>query len=363
LQKRPLTGERVAQLLADVARGTDGRIRGGLVPWIPGRILGGFDTLGRRDDDANDRIEHQNRRSLRAGWLLFNWISEVDPGSINSLDSYVESGGRHFVRHYIFDFGATLGSATYRPKGPNETGEYAIEVGRTLGALAALGFYRRPFQDKRSDWEEIVSSYPSVGWFPAEGYDPDEFRPNRKVPVHMRRTDRDLYWGAKVVTSFSDQQIAAIVATARLPDRDEAYVRHALRVRRDIIGRRYLRPMTAVENPAMGGDDGGGGASVCFDDLAIQRGYARAAEVRYDIDVGDGRGNPVLALQRPAAGPRTCVPIGGSDPGSGYRIIQVVAHLDGGAGRGESIAKASRIHLRWRASERRFVVVGLERDE
>jgi hypothetical protein len=139
VQKRPLTREQVDGLLADAARAPDGRIRGGLVPWIPGRILGGFDTIGRRDDDPNDRIDHQDRRSLRASWLLFNWIAEVDPGSINSLDSYVEAGGRHFVRHYIFDFGATLGSATTRPKGPHETGEYVIEVGRTLARWRRSG--------------------------------------------------------------------------------------------------------------------------------------------------------------------------------------------------------------------------------
>jgi hypothetical protein len=376
VQKRPLTEPRVRELLADVARTPDGRIRGGVVPWIEGKILGGFDMRGRRDDDPNDRIEHQNRRSLRASWLLFDWISEVDPSSINTLDSYVQVEDRpfgqlgqirHFVRHYIFDFGATLGSATTRPKGPHEGGEYVIEVGRTLGAMASLGFYRRPFQDARSDWQETVSAYPSVGWFPAEEYDPDQFRPNRKVPAHMRRTDRDLYWGAKVVTSFSDAQIAAIVATARLPEKDGAYVQHALQVRRDAIGRRYLRRMSAVENPAMAqageGDGAGAGAAVCFDDLAIGHGYARVAEVRYDVDVGDGRGNRLVAGQRPAAGPRTCVSIGAARADSGYRIVKITSHLDGGGAEPAQVAKPSRIHLRWRASERRFAVVGLERDE
>jgi hypothetical protein len=175
----------------------------------------------------------------------------------------------------------------------------------------------------------------------------------------MRRTDRDLYWGAKVVTSFSDPQLAAIVAAARLPEKDAAYMRHALSVRRDVIGRRYLRPMTAVENPALTGD----GSLVCFDDLAIQRGYTSASETSYDIEVGDGHGNRLATGARAASGPRSCVSIGPPGPGSGYRIVQVVAHLDGPPGRTKATAKASRIHLRWRTGEGRFVVVGLERDE
>ena len=54
-----------------------------------------------------------------------------------------------------------------------------------------------------------------------------------------------------------------------------------------------------------------------------------------------------------------------ADPAeSGYRIVQVTAHLTGGTGRpAMNTCKAARIHLRWRDQERRFVVVGLERDE
>ena len=90
----------------------------------------------------------------------------------------------------------------------------------------------------------------------------------------MRLTARDAYWGAKLVTAFSDAQLAAVVASARLPARDAAYVERALRVRRDIIGRRYLRAVAAVENPTLSPD----GDQVCFDDLAIDRGYVGALE-------------------------------------------------------------------------------------
>ena len=35
---------------------------------------------------------------------------------------------------------------------------------------------------------------------PPRRFDPDTFRTNRKLPSHMRLTDRDAYWGAKLVT-------------------------------------------------------------------------------------------------------------------------------------------------------------------
>jgi hypothetical protein len=98
--------------------------------------------------------------------------------------------------------------------------------------------------------------------------------------------------------------------------------------------------------------------------LAIARGYATAAEVSYEVVVSDGRGERLAQLRKPAGGPQSCLPITGPYPGSGYRIVHVQAHLENGAGHSdEKVAKAARIHLRWRASARQFVLVGLERDE
>ena len=70
-------------------------------------------------DDPNDRIRHEDRRSLRASWMLAAWLAVYDASAINTLDSYVEEDGRHFVRHYLIDFGAGLGSATSDVKGPH----------------------------------------------------------------------------------------------------------------------------------------------------------------------------------------------------------------------------------------------------
>lgn len=357
VEPRPLTEAQVRETLSKAARGAERRVRAVLTPWIQGEILGGFDMLGRREDDPNDRIPHEDRRSLRASWALFAWLGEIDPGAPNTLDTYVKERGRRFVRHYIIDFGATLGSFTTRSDGLHEGTEYVIEVGRTLGSLLSLGLYRRPFEGERAAWERHVGDYAAAGWFPAEGFDPEQYRPRLKVPAHMRRTDRDLYWGAKLVTSFTDAQIAAVVATAGMPTRDAAYVEHALEVRRDIIGRRYLRPMTAVESPAISSD----GTQLCFDDLAIARGYADVKEVRYATAIRDGQGRVLATSDVTPAGAHTCVSLGGAGSGDAYRVVALTTSL--GAGRNGTRSKAARIHLRWRAEESRFVVVGLERDE
>jgi hypothetical protein len=356
VQKRPLSQARVDAVLARVARNPDGSIRAVAVPWAPGKVLGGFDMIGRRADDPNDRIPHEDRRSLRADWVLYSWLSVFDASAVNTLESYVEEDGRRFVRHYHFDFGCSFGSATVSPQPPRSDGERTVEVGRSLAAFFSLGFYRRPFQTIRSEWESLTRRYPTIGYYPAETFDPDGHRTNRKVPAHMRLTDRDAYWGAKLVTSFSDAQLDALVAAAHLSDDAAAYLAHAMKVRRDIIGRRYLRGFAAVEDPRV--SDGGG--EVCFRDLAIERGYATVA-TRYVYEITDGHGFAVTSGEHTSSGAWSCLPLGGVGRGTGYRILRIAARLDGREG--AAVTKASRVHLRWREAERRFVVVGLERDE
>jgi hypothetical protein len=361
VQKRPLTEPLVRSALAAVARAPDGRIRAVAVSWIPGTILGGFDMLGVRRGDPNDRIPHQHRRSVRASWVLYAWLSVLDASSINTIDSYVDDDGRRFVRHYYFDFGCAFGSATHYAQGIQQDGEYIIEVGRTLASLFSFGLYRRPFQDRRDEWNRLVTEHPALGYYPADGFDPDSFRGNRKLPSHMRLTERDAYWGAKLVTSFSDAQIAAMVSTARLGAEDSRYLEHALRVRRDIIGRRYLRAIAAVESPTLPP----AGDRLCFRDLAIARGYAPPAEVRYQVEVSDGGGNRSAVFEQAAVAAETCVPIGAAAPGAtGYRVVEIRSRFIAEAGRaGNHVGKASRVHLRWRDHERGFAIVGLERDE
>ena len=222
------------------------------VSWLPGQILGAFDMQGRRADDPNDRIRHEDRRSLRASFLLVAWLAIFDASAINTLDSYVEEDGRHFVRHYMIDFGAGIGSATNDVKGPHDGratrgggGPHDGVACCRWGCIAAPT--SRSGTSGRSWWRRTPRS---AGSRPNSSTSA-QFRTNRKVPAHRRMTARDAYWGAKLVTSFSDAQIAAVVGAARLAPGEAAYLEHALRVRRDLIGRRFLTAVTAVEAPAV----------------------------------------------------------------------------------------------------------------
>jgi hypothetical protein len=263
----------------------------------------------------------------------------------DTQDVWVASGGRRFVRHYFRDFSATFGASWIALKGPWQGQERILDLSRQLKSLVLLGLSRRSWQGRRDDWEAAQRDAPALGWFPGEGWSPAEFRTAWPLPAYVRMTDRDGYWGAKVVASFTDAQIRAAVGAGRFSAADAARLERALRARRDAIARHWLRRVTAVEQPVLSA----GAAALCFRDAAIERGAARAGGVRYTVIANGER------RWFHAQGPRSCPPL---PPLRGeYVVVTIVSRVEG------ALARPTRVHLSWRSGERRFVVVGLERDE
>ncbi len=343
--RRPFTPAALRRTLANVARTRDGRIRAVAVATPAGTAIGAFDFTGQRGDDPNDRIPHQHRRSLRANRVMAAWTGAAAMSPADTQDVWVAGGGRRFVRHYFRDFSATFGASWIELKGPWQGKERILDLSRQVKALVLVGLSRRSWQGRRDEWEAAQRAAPALGWFPGESWRPDEFRTAWPIPAYVRMTDRDGYWGAKVVASFTDEQIRAAVSAGRFSAADAARLERALRARRDAIARHWLRRVTAVEQPEISR----GGAALCFLDVAIERGAAPAGGVRYTVIVGGER------RWFHAQGPRSCPPL---PPLRGeYVVVTVVSRVEG------ALARPTRVHLSWRSGERRFVVVGLERDE
>ena len=109
---RPITDFDVDHALLRVPRMEDGRIRAIASRFLSGDILGEFRYYGTRADDHNDTIPHEHRRELRGLFVFDAWLNHNDSRAINDLDSLVEDGDLKYVKHYLIDFGAILGSAS-----------------------------------------------------------------------------------------------------------------------------------------------------------------------------------------------------------------------------------------------------------
>jgi hypothetical protein len=168
--------------------------------------------------------------------VLAAWTNHNDIRNLNNLDVYVtDDDGRSYLKHYLIDFGATLGSASLFPNLLSEGYEYIVDFGAIGKSAVTLGIHRRA-------WEGItVDDMPSIGHFGAAIFEPAEWKPNYPNPAFRNLTDRDGYWGAKIVMAFTDEIVGRIVDEARYSDPAAAQLmKRLLIIRRNAIGRHWF---------------------------------------------------------------------------------------------------------------------------
>ena len=280
--RRPMTREDLQALLKPYDRGPDGTIRGLASKFVEGEPLGPIFFRGTRDGDPNDRVRHEQRRELRGLRVLSAWLNDADRRHANTLAVYTDE---QYVKHYLLDMGSTLGANASGVHTPIYGQAYLIDQRKITSALFSLGAYRFPWWDY-----DPTPSYESVGYFRADVFRPGEWVPTYPNPAFEKLTERDGYWGAKLVMSFTDEDLAAIVTTARISDPDaEAHLLNVLQERRDKIGRYWfdkVNPLDrfSVDSPSLAdrgsspsGEPGPRKASALqFEDLAVEGDLVRA---------------------------------------------------------------------------------------
>src|SRR5262245_47985156 len=109
---RRFTPRDLEAILRQGARDREGRVYLSATRFHEGEDVGNFDYAGTRSDDPNDIHPHEHRRELRANRVFCAWLAHDDSRAINTLDMLITANGRKHVRHFMYDFGAILGSAT-----------------------------------------------------------------------------------------------------------------------------------------------------------------------------------------------------------------------------------------------------------
>ncbi|MDP6039560.1 MAG: hypothetical protein QGG64_13500 [Candidatus Latescibacteria bacterium] len=268
-------------ILASISKQPDGRIRCVASKVLEGIPVGVFDFHGRRDDDLNDRVEHQHRRELRGLRVIASWINDVDRRAANTLNMYVrDNRGRQYIKHYLIDMGATLGSSTVAPRVPKSGHEYFVDFRYIVPSILGLGLHRRRWEDA------LPIRFPSIGYLESDVFPPGRWVTNYPNPAFQRCTNRDGYWGAKIAMSFTDEDLAAIVKTGLLPDKKaETALIQLLKERRDKVGRYWFERINTLDRFWV--DRRG----LHFEDLAITGNLASVAETQYVYRFSDRKGN------------------------------------------------------------------------
>lgn len=300
--RRSMTREDLQALLAPYDPGPDGQIRGLASKFVDGEPLGPIFFEGTRDGDANDRVRHEQRRELRGLRVIGSWINDADRRHANTLAVYTDE---RYVKHYLIDMGSTLGANATSPHRPIHGQAYMIDQRKILKALPLLGAYPFPWWD----YDPSVP-HPAVGYYRADVFKPGEWVPTYPNPAFEKMTERDAYWGAKIVMSFTDEDLAAIVETAQISTPEaEAHLLRVLKKRRDLVGRYWFNKVNPLDRFSVGGGSSPahGRASAAprspetlrFADLAVASGLAPegAREYQFQMHVAGTPMGPAQSVE------------------------------------------------------------------
>ena len=369
------TEEEVLEVLERTAPLADGRYRAIASKLVPGPPKGPFRFRGTRKDDPNDYYLHQNRRELRGLYVVSAWTNHVDMRFANTMDVWIDSPG--YLRHYLQDFGATLGSGTVRPHNPREGTEYNFDVWAFFARLPTFGFYTVGWEGKEY---EIID--PSIGWMPVDSYRPGGWKPNWPNAAFRSATVADGYWGAKIVARFSDEQIRAAVEAGELPDRRATDTLTSILIaRRDKTVDYWFGRVSPIEGVLADCTDASGpGFGVSFEDLGIAAGARYRSDTRYEWELKDeGRGRHWKGSSvPPGAGPSrlhvappdaadACRPASAVEtPSSGYTdvsaerlaVLRIRAEKLGPTATPRP--RPANVYLVWISDEEGYSVIGLE---
>ena len=277
----PIAEADLVGVLARGAQGTDGRYYGSASLFLPGKPAGPIDLRGKRRDDPNDWYQHKNRRELRGLYVLYSWINNWDVKDHQSLDMYGKPGdGKGHVTHYLLDVNGSLGAGGEGAKRLPHGYEKRVDLGWTAKRLLTLGFVVEPWRRAHQE-----TGIPSVGNFESKFFHPKHWQPLEQVAPFRAMTLRDCYWGAKLVASFSDTQIAAAIDAAGYEDpRAPAYLLRTLIERRDKVARYWFDRAAPLDFFHVEG------GILRFHDLARDIGLTGAREYVAELQSPGGRG-------------------------------------------------------------------------
>jgi hypothetical protein len=236
-RKRKMDQTDIDKLLAKVPPAGDGGYRAIASVQLPGKPKGPFKYFGVRSDDPNDVVPHEHRRELRGMYVFAAWLNHNDCRSINTFDTLVNDGdgGSAYLRHYLIDFGSTLGSWSTAAKPARVGGEYYLAFNEAPKQMLTFGLLV-PYWAKAR-----YPGYSSVGGFDSAAFEPDKWLPDYPNAAFLNRLPDDEFWAAKQVMAVSDEQIRAIVKTAQYSNpKVEQYIADTLIARRDKIGKVFL---------------------------------------------------------------------------------------------------------------------------
>lgn len=229
-----------------------GAVRVAAVRWPVGVDVGRTPDVGVRDDDPNDLVPHEDRRTLRAIKVLSAWIGQTRFLPQAARDLYVGEPGRGHLRHVLTRFDGTFGGDAVVRDEPEQKDE--------LKLLLTLGFAPPP------DVPPSQKRFTSVGDF-GPAVDLSRVGPGIPFTPMDRFTPADAYWMATRMAAISTPTLERAVEAGRYSDPAAArWLVRTLKERRRTLLDQIFKLATPASLEGVGKD------VVYLRDLAVHHG-------------------------------------------------------------------------------------------
>lgn len=267
---KPMTQEVLDEFLVYLPRTENGALRASASKLLKGENKGDFKFDGRRKDDPDDKIRHEKMRSLRALAVFGAMINNNDVRRQNTLDMLVTENGRTFLKHYLIDFNSTLGAAAGGPKPPMFTHEYFIDYGEITKNIATLGFRESTWQKRWRENSKKENDSFAQGYLDNNRFTAKDYKVQLPHYVFKDMTRADGYWAAKIIKTFTDEDLRALIKAGQYTEESDAeFIFTIISQRRELIARHWFSQASPLENFAL--ENG----KLSFKDLEIEHGYEK----------------------------------------------------------------------------------------
>ncbi len=189
----------------------DGQYRAVASLFLEGTLLGPISQKGTRDGDLNDKIPHENRRTLRGLRMFCAWLDNSGMRSDNSLDVYEGEPGKGHTVHYLLDFGEAFGIHGVEKNRPWDGFEHFFSLQDTVKKFVTLGM---PVEK----WERLPAGPHRTGTFDSVNFDPGKWKETTQFhPMRVSLPDDD-YWAAKIIAAVTPAHLKALLDAAQHPE-------------------------------------------------------------------------------------------------------------------------------------------------
>lgn len=234
--------------------------------WPLGIELGPTEMSSTRGDDPNDRVDHRDRRSLRALAVFAAWLDIRSLAPDRVVDAYIGPPGEGHVQHFIVGLGDALGAGSLGPPPPLDAPGGKVR-GNGFKNLITLGL-ARPVPSR-----PIVKSLLVLS--PEGAQDFSLSRPWE--PVDRLLAD-DGYWAAKKILRIPHSIIREAIRLADLPEEGVAtHIERVLEVRRQMLAKAWLARVTPCELVTLEG------TNLVLRDEAVAWDFESASSSRYVV--------------------------------------------------------------------------------